>query len=1572
MSSSFLEYISRSGKLSIGIFEDLSQEESSDPNSSSKSQPPSTITSLHELTSNTRPPPVQRQMPYQRRKSGTGKPIHPGSDAPESHRSHRAGEWSTDVVANDRAPITPTFQSSNFKAVNSSLGPSTIKRISATGNTRRNSNPLHTRSTASGNQILLKGPNAGTESSSLTATGRLFKKAYSSLQDRQNTSQGSTSKQTRNIKGAAAKAVTKNGGGKGKAKAVASLETTIDLTEEEEHEISIEQGHQNPNSLNAIDDVFGPLNENPRGSDDSVDGGSDDPMRIQKRPKRIDNMKGKDSKNTNKSSAQQSHKNGQNRKPIKSSTISVKLKRIKFAGAQVGFDESQSCEMKFESNHDLVFTVNTRTPSKLGRIKMRLDQINRAFYSKTGPVPAQLVLHFQDGTNVQERFKHYISGTPSRRLSPLDACHIDVFDSSENCHMSEIVEAIGRTGHVKITYGRIPDNYTSSFRQDSPPDDHHFDPSDEPESLPSRRPIVHSSTKPSPSSHAHSERSNQKFSPQLSTLPPSLYRKSNQTLESGFQNVDTQKTLDGTSQQTVDSQSLKFTHSQLDHLDSNLCKSTQKKIDARQELQDGHVTNRHNTRNNPPRLSTQLPVKPRADLPVAPSINGADSDIVLIWPFEAERNSQSVAITNGDLKRLAEGEFLNDTLIEFGLLWELSEIRKRDPELVTSIHLFNSFFFQKLSGCKSKEKTAAGEAEAYAGVRKWTKGINVFQKDFLVIPINEHMHWYFMIVANPGRLLDPEIQTPGTNLATSCAPMQTRLSQKVEGYVTRQSCPAAANHDPKKSCYFSTSDELSKANSITAAQATAAGEGQTSNSNSNVNVAVETSAQALQEMELDDQKSPVQEDTTTADAPTTGAKQDASLPYVLTLDSLGSPHRPQSSTILRYLINEAKDKLEQTLPESLSKSVCIKKVPVPEQPNFCDCGLYLIHAFKTFFKEPKGMLRWILDHNNKKGPKEQRLAEVCETWNAAGAAQARQALRDQIQALRPQYDELARRRKEAAAEKKQARMRKLADIEGPQASNPESAKKQPLDQSEPNDHNTRRLLQKRRSNPAPGSFLIPKTLRPPTPSRPKSSVWITPDPMIKTLLPNPSTSLITSTVRHQHPRPSAFLKGVRTPKRKVGDMTFYWSYLKGSYEPDIIRFYPPSEDQLFHRLSTSSITKTFSPCPAQDQRSIEDIPDQRDIIVDVSPDPTPPKDDSMDMLDDRPVTPDDDLILTGIPIPLMSPRTPENSPPGDQKPSETKKDVPDRQIVGVPATPPEEPDYDGEALAPEQPEENAVIDPSSPLSDAESSIRMASPQPTPTSRRSSRRENTTIGSATQNPRSAEAIAGSTSRPGGENFTKQSKGGLPPQDNMFHLFNIHSAHNHHNRTHRPNDHNNNTSNNNNNNTSNNNNNHTNNKNKSNNHPNNSYTRNPHHPQNQSHKNKNNRNPNRNCSNNNTHKSHHFNDKPYNHNHHHLNHNDQNFNYNDQNLNYNDQNLNYNDQNMNHNDQHINQNGQHMNQNDKNPNHHDKNQSRDHDEPQNPNHDQNQPQNPNNSASGADIQPNYNEGDSHVNPVILVDD
>jgi Ulp1 family protease len=74
----------------------------------------------------------------------------------------------------------------------------------------------------------------------------------------------------------------------------------------------------------------------------------------------------------------------------------------------------------------------------------------------------------------------------------------------------------------------------------------------------------------------------------------------------------------------------------------------------------------------------------------------------------------AVNITNGDYLRLQPGEFLNDTLIEFGLkygtfrgaitsltgffyrLW-LKELEQTDAILASQIHVFNSFFYKKLN-----------------------------------------------------------------------------------------------------------------------------------------------------------------------------------------------------------------------------------------------------------------------------------------------------------------------------------------------------------------------------------------------------------------------------------------------------------------------------------------------------------------------------------------------------------------------------------------------------------------------------------------------------------------------------------------------------------------------------------------------------------------------------------------------------------------------------------------------------------------------------------------------------------
>jgi Ulp1 family protease len=35
-------------------------------------------------------------------------------------------------------------------------------------------------------------------------------------------------------------------------------------------------------------------------------------------------------------------------------------------------------------------------------------------------------------------------------------------------------------------------------------------------------------------------------------------------------------------------------------------------------------------------------------------------------------------------------------------------------------------------------------------VKSWTKNINIFDKDFVIIPINEYCHWFLAIICFPG------------------------------------------------------------------------------------------------------------------------------------------------------------------------------------------------------------------------------------------------------------------------------------------------------------------------------------------------------------------------------------------------------------------------------------------------------------------------------------------------------------------------------------------------------------------------------------------------------------------------------------------------------------------------------------------------------------------------------------------------------------------------------------------------------------------------------------------------------
>ena len=72
---------------------------------------------------------------------------------------------------------------------------------------------------------------------------------------------------------------------------------------------------------------------------------------------------------------------------------------------------------------------------------------------------------------------------------------------------------------------------------------------------------------------------------------------------------------------------------------------------------------------------------------------------------------------------------------------------------------FNTYFFDHLTSDPVTGKFGGGSSQKgwnYEKVKKWTKNVDIFAKEFIIVPINENMHWYLAVIINPGALLNEE------------------------------------------------------------------------------------------------------------------------------------------------------------------------------------------------------------------------------------------------------------------------------------------------------------------------------------------------------------------------------------------------------------------------------------------------------------------------------------------------------------------------------------------------------------------------------------------------------------------------------------------------------------------------------------------------------------------------------------------------------------------------------------------------------------------------------------------------
>lgn len=297
-----------------------------------------------------------------------------------------------------------------------------------------------------------------------------------------------------------------------------------------------------------------------------------------------------------------------------------------------------------------------------------------------------------------------------------------------------------------------------------------------------------------------------------------------------------------------------------------------------------------------------------------------EDEIQKVATYPPPPQTGGITITTEDMCCLEPGEFLNDVIIDFYLKYVVLEKLSETDRKRT--HVFSSFFYGRLTraGPTQYSLRSQGEVEdrsllpaerRHNRVKTWTRHVDIFEKDFIIVPINENSHWYLAIICYPylaGKIssCSPEHQHSASESETVSQTMQSssEISTKLVDY---------ANDTDDSSSDFGASSSAADS-ALLASKSTPA--------------SVENS-----------------------DSPPSSNEAFAR-PCILLFDSLHARNWNRVVGNLReYLKMEwkAKKKTERIFDSQTIKGAYPM---VPQQTNYSDCGIYLLQYVDSFFETP--------------------------------------------------------------------------------------------------------------------------------------------------------------------------------------------------------------------------------------------------------------------------------------------------------------------------------------------------------------------------------------------------------------------------------------------------------------------------------------------------------------------------------------------------------------------------------------------------------------------------------------------
>lgn len=143
------------------------------------------------------------------------------------------------------------------------------------------------------------------------------------------------------------------------------------------------------------------------------------------------------------------------------------------------------------------------------------------------------------------------------------------------------------------------------------------------------------------------------------------------------------------------------------------------------DTHSAHVAHTRHSDEDIPRLTKEMAAE------VSCALAQSDPNLVLSAAFK-------LRITQRDLATLQEGSWLNDEVINFYLSLVMERCSGEAAGL--KVYSFSTFFFPKLRG------GGGGQAGGHAAVKRWTKAVDLFLYDLVLVPLHLGVHWAMAVI----------------------------------------------------------------------------------------------------------------------------------------------------------------------------------------------------------------------------------------------------------------------------------------------------------------------------------------------------------------------------------------------------------------------------------------------------------------------------------------------------------------------------------------------------------------------------------------------------------------------------------------------------------------------------------------------------------------------------------------------------------------------------------------------------------------------------------------------------------